>query len=111
MPDAGQVLKQMKDKYPGREAQLDALSSHIALECTSGNPILVHGPPGSGKTSVVRDLLASLHLRHAYINCNYAARIKTTLASILHQIKVLYDSSIQVPLTLFLHLKSKQTQI
>ena len=81
-------LKRLRNMYPFREHQINTLSSLIdasigqTLECQrSGSafvpaPIFVSGPTGTGKTSVVRDVIKSVkegkssRLNHAYVNCS-----------------------------------------
>lgn len=80
-------IAQVLDQFPGRGDQIKLLASHLALPSASSTPILVHGPQTTGKTSILRDLLQALALKHAYVNCNYVSRVRATATSIYHQLR------------------------
>jgi origin recognition complex subunit 5 len=77
----------LKQRYPGREAQVDELATLLGSNRNASNPVFVYGPPGTGKTSVLRDLFKHLRISQAYISCHETTRTRTVLESILHQIK------------------------
>ncbi len=77
----------LKQRYPGRESQIDELAILFGSNRHASNPVFVYGPPGTGKTSVLRDLLKHLKITQAYVSCHETTRTRTVLESILHQIK------------------------
>jgi len=80
-------VKLLKQRYPGRETQIDELAILFGSNRIASNPVFVYGPPGTGKTSVLRDLLTHLKITQAYVSCHETTRTRTVLESILHQIK------------------------
>ncbi|KAL4853474.1 putative DNA helicase MCM9 [Chlorella vulgaris] len=91
----------LKLQFPGREAGIDLLADQLRLPGSATGTdsddaghkkvlsmhCLLYGPPATGKTTVVRGLLTALRLRHAYINCHEAGRLRPLLCSVLHQLK------------------------
>jgi origin recognition complex subunit 5 len=49
-------------------------------------PIFIAGNPSTGKTSLVRDMMESLHLPHAYISCIECSSQRSIFESILNQL-------------------------
>ncbi|KAH7618813.1 putative Origin recognition complex subunit 5 [Nannochloris sp. 'desiccata'] len=87
-PTASRIdVKSLKQRYPGRETQIDDLATLFGSNRNASNPVFVYGPPGTGKTSVLRDLLKHLKITQAYVSCHETTRTRTVLESILHQIK------------------------
>ena len=80
-------LDQLKKQYPGRESQISELARVLPSIPTAVDPIFVYGPPSTGKTSILRDLLPQLKIPHAYINCREMTRSRPVLESILHQLR------------------------
>lgn len=55
---------QMTDQYPLTASQREALHHFFALD--RGNVLGVNGPPGTGKTSLLQSVIASLWIERAY---------------------------------------------
>jgi Cdc6-like AAA superfamily ATPase len=80
--------------FPGREEQLAVLQ-----ECLTPAPLMlrpqhvwVHGPPGTGKSSVVRKMLAQLEeqqVRTAYVNCWNCPTFYSVLEAIFQEWRTL----------------------
>ena len=54
---------QMKNEYPLADAQRHAI--HCMSRLTNGNVLAVSGPPGTGKTTMLQSVVASLIIEHA----------------------------------------------
>lgn len=54
---------QMKNEYPLADAQRHAI--HCMTKLTNGNVLAVSGPPGTGKTTMLQSVVASLIVEHA----------------------------------------------
>lgn len=80
------VRTALKQRYPGREGPIDLLADRLRASRAFGPTIFVYGPPSTGKTSIVRDLLIDLGLGYAYVNCHESTRTRSILASVLYQL-------------------------
>lgn len=70
--------------WPGREAQIATL--HSWLSGRGGSHIIVHGPPGTGKTSVVRSCLEAWGRRYAYATLPQEYKLRQLFAGLLSQL-------------------------
>lgn len=69
-------------RWPHRDAQVARLARLLAHSTVPD--MLVYGPPCTGKTGVVRDLVACR--KHAYIKCCRSSRLRPTLAAVISQL-------------------------
>lgn len=81
------TLFQLKERYPGRESQIDRITQCLGSTHATSGPLFIYGPPSSGKTSITLDFLKLSGIPHAYINCHEINRTKAILTSVLHQLK------------------------
>lgn len=77
----------VKQRFSGRETEVDQLAEVFGCSAGQASPCLVCGPGATGKTTVVRALLKALRVRHAYVNCTESARPRPLLCSLMHQLK------------------------
>ncbi|KAL4457995.1 hypothetical protein ABPG75_012860 [Micractinium tetrahymenae] len=77
----------IKQRFAGREAEVDQLAEEFGRGPRLAGPCLVYGTSATGKTTVVRALLQALRVRHAYVNCVESSRPRPLLCSLLHQLK------------------------
>ncbi|KAI8467253.1 MAG: origin recognition complex subunit 5 C-terminus-domain-containing protein [Monoraphidium minutum] len=78
-----QELKELHAAWPHREQQVEQLLA--LLQQRHAPDILVHGPPCTGKTSVVR--AAAARRPHAYLRCTRSSKLRAVLSSILSQLQ------------------------
>ena len=81
-------------EFPGRNSQSKQLHSYLNPDVRSEGSLHVwaFGPPGSGKTSVVRKALGMLEERRvqtAYVNCWTAQTFYAILEAILQELRAL----------------------
>lgn len=79
----------IKQKYPCRNKQIDALEQLMNNSETNNSFITIDGSSATGKTSIALALLRHLRLRFAYIDCDEGLRPRALLGSILHQLRKL----------------------
>ncbi|GLC60462.1 hypothetical protein PLESTB_001615000 [Pleodorina starrii] len=77
-------LRQLVARWPGRESQITAL--HSWLSGRVGSHVIVHGPPGTGKTGVVRDCLESWGHLLAYMTLPHEYKLRQLFNSLLSQL-------------------------
>jgi len=80
--------------FPGREAQLRELADCLISSGNAQRPrhVWAFGPPGSGKSSVVRRVLGQLEeqrVRTAYVNCWSAQTFYAVLETVLQEFRAL----------------------
>ena len=64
--DDTDVRERLLARWPGRKEQINTLLGLLGAPYDDAAPIFVHGPPVTGKSSVVRDVLAALKRPCAY---------------------------------------------
>ncbi|MEM0437735.1 MAG: AAA family ATPase [Candidatus Micrarchaeia archaeon] len=64
------------ERLPGREAEIEEIAHNFRLALDGRRPqnLLIHGPPGTGKTAVLKYVIGQLEeysskVRIAYVNC------------------------------------------
>eukprot|EP00752_Nemacystus_decipiens_P014903 g13266.t2 len=81
-------LEELVKRWPGRGEQITEIAGHIG-ESTDGVPVpplLVTGPPCSGKTSVVRAVLEHRGCSYAYVNCAEVVQRRDLLEAVVEQV-------------------------
>jgi origin recognition complex subunit 5 len=66
MASALDVKERLCARWPGRREQISQLLGLIGEPYDSAMPVFVHGPPVTGKSSIVRDVLGTLGRPFAY---------------------------------------------
>ncbi|GIL67362.1 hypothetical protein Vafri_20763 [Volvox africanus] len=77
-------LQNVMSRWPGRESQIAALQSWLSGRVSSH--IIVHGPPGTGKTGVVRDCLEAWGRHFAYLTLPQEYKLRQLFNSLLSQL-------------------------
>ena len=57
------------NNWPGREGEIALLADMIGLSSDFAAPLFVHGPPATGKTGILHDLLSHSGCAVAHVNC------------------------------------------
>ncbi|CAM9604892.1 unnamed protein product, partial [Hapterophycus canaliculatus] len=81
-------LGELARQWPGRRGEIYELAGLIG-ESTDGVPVpplLVTGPPCSGKTSVVRAVLEHRGCSYTYVNCAEVVQRKDLLEAVVEQV-------------------------
>ncbi|CAN0096878.1 unnamed protein product, partial [Scytosiphon promiscuus] len=81
-------LRELVKQWPGRKEEIHELAGLIG-ESTDGVPVpplLVTGPPCSGKTSVVRAVLEHRGCSYTYVNCVEVVRRRDLLEAVVEQV-------------------------
>ena len=68
-PDDETLLRELYTRWPGRRRPIEALVNALGDARDDHPPMYVHGPPVTGKTSIVRDVLRASGRAHAYASC------------------------------------------
>ncbi|KAG2494356.1 hypothetical protein HYH03_007413 [Edaphochlamys debaryana] len=80
LPEA-EAVREVARCWPGRESQIAAL--HAWLSGRVASHLVVHGPPGTGKTGVVRHCLEAWGRRFAYVPLAQEYKLRQLFASVL----------------------------
>jgi hypothetical protein len=80
-PDA-----RLNARWPCREQQIEALAETIGSIYEHCSPIVVHGPSGTGKTSIVRDVMEESGCPYTFIDCKRLQSQRMLLQAILEQL-------------------------
>jgi AAA ATPase domain len=80
-PDA-----RLNARWPCREQQIEALAETIGSVYEHCSPIVVHGPSGTGKTSIVRDVMEESGCPYTFIDCKRLQNQRMLLQAILEQL-------------------------
>eukprot|EP00953_Heterococcus_sp_UTEX-ZZ885_P010830 6304-Heterococcus_DN1.PRE.1 len=80
-PDA-----RLNARWPCREQQIEALAETIGSVYEHCSPIVVHGPSGTGKTSIVRDVMEESGCPYTFIDCKRLQSQRMLLQAILEQL-------------------------
>ncbi|CAN0028373.1 unnamed protein product, partial [Ectocarpus fasciculatus] len=86
--DALVPLASLEERWPGRKEEISELAGLIG-ESTDGVPVpplLVTGPPCTGKTSVVRAVLDHRGCSYAYVNCAEVVQRRDLLEALVEQV-------------------------
>ncbi|CBJ32697.1 putative Mn/Fe superoxide dismutase [Ectocarpus siliculosus] len=86
--DALVPLAGLEERWPGRKQEISELAGLIG-ESTDGVPVpplLVTGPPCTGKTSVVRAVLDHRGCSYAYVNCAEVVQRRDLLEVLVEQV-------------------------
>ncbi|CAN0180129.1 unnamed protein product, partial [Ectocarpus sp. 4 AP-2014] len=86
--DALVPLAGLEERWPGRKQEISELAGLIG-ESTDGVPVpplLVTGPPCTGKTSVVRAVLDHRGCSYAYVNCAEVVQRRDLLEALVEQV-------------------------
>eukprot|EP00884_Botryococcus_braunii_P000226 jgi/Botrbrau1/10203/Bobra.116_1s0019.1 len=75
------------DRWPGRRDQVSQLLAYLGDENDLPPPLFLYGPPSTGKTSIIREVLTELGRPVAYVSCAEFSREKPLLQSIADQLK------------------------
>ncbi|CAN0284217.1 unnamed protein product, partial [Ectocarpus sp. 13 AM-2016] len=78
----------LEERWPGRKQEISELAGLIG-ESTDGVPVpplLVTGPPCTGKTSVVRAVLDHRGCSYAYVNCAEVVQRRDLLEALVEQV-------------------------
>lgn len=81
--------------FPGRDKEFRLLCNHFQpfAQGKAVRHIWIHGPPGTGKTSVVRSLLNEMEDRHgvvcAFVNCWDAGSFYSILDKLIYDFRIL----------------------
>ncbi|GFR51457.1 hypothetical protein Agub_g13866, partial [Astrephomene gubernaculifera] len=79
-----QAVQEVAQRWPGRESQVAAL--HSWLSGRIGTHVIVHGPPGTGKTGVVRHCLEAWGHRFAYMTMPQEYKLRQFFNAVLSQL-------------------------
>ena len=80
------AVRELKQRWIGREEQIDRLVRILGPREAMVSPVFVGGLPSSGKSAVVRDLFQALSLPHAYINCIESSTPRLVFEAALNQL-------------------------
>lgn len=100
-PDDETLLRELYTRWPGRRRPIEALVNALGDARDDHPPMYVHGPPVTGKTSIVRDVLRASGRAHAYASCAtehspkllYEAVVEELSEVLIENSKVLRDAS------------------
>jgi len=100
-PDDETLLRELYTRWPGRRRPIEALVNALGDARDDHPPMYVHGPPVTGKTSIVRDVLRASGRAHAYASCAtehspkllYEAVVEELSEFLIENSKVLRDAS------------------
>ncbi len=100
-PDDETLLRELYTRWPGRRRSIEALVNALGDARDDHPPMYVHGPPVTGKTSIVRDVLRASGRAHAYASCAtehspkllYEAVVEELSEVLIANSKVLRDAS------------------
>ena len=67
--DDEELLRELYTRWPGRRRAIEALINALGDARDDHPPMYVHGPPVTGKTRIVRDVLRASGRTHAYVSC------------------------------------------
>lgn len=84
-PDA--LKAELRRRWVGREEQLDQLIGLVGRGKEAAPSVIVCGGCSTGKTSIVKDVLRTFGIRHAYVNCTENSAPRRVLLSVLSQVK------------------------
>jgi origin recognition complex subunit 5 len=85
----------MLGRWPGREQQISKMISMFGEPNDHVPPLVLHGQTGTGKSTLLSDVLQDQRLRHAYIHCCECYSPRVLFESVLseldqHQEKAAY---------------------
>jgi AAA ATPase domain len=80
-PDA-----RLNARWSCREQQIEALAETIGSVYEHCSPVVVHGPSGTGKTSIVRDVMEESGCPYTFIDCKRLQSQRMLLQAILEQL-------------------------
>lgn len=83
---APDTLQKLQTQWPGRETQLTKIWEYLCAR-TARRPLLIHGGPATGKTSLVKSILLAKRQPHAYINAVETIKPRAVAHAILDQLK------------------------
>jgi len=79
-----EAVEKISDLFPCRENEILELAMLLS-SAPASSPVMLQGPPSSGKSAISRQVLHELRIPHAYVSCLEHHRPRTVLQRILHQ--------------------------
>eukprot|EP00899_Mesostigma_viride_P025612 jgi/Mesvir1/6235/Mv00913-RA.1 len=73
-------------RWPCREKQISLLLRMLATGTDATAPLLLHGPPGTGKTGVLRDVLRCSGVRHVYVSATSSPSPRSLFEAVVGQL-------------------------
>ena len=89
-PDDEALLRELYTRWPGRRRPIEALMSALGDARDDHPPMYVHGPPVTGKTSIVRDALRASGRAHAYASCATEHSPKLLYEAIVEELREVF---------------------
>ncbi|CAK9113788.1 Origin recognition complex subunit 5 [Durusdinium trenchii] len=86
--EAKEICDELKERWMGREHQVDTLLCLMAPRELRKAPLFIYGDTATGKTGLLRDMLQSLRYSHSYVDCTECYTPKILFQRLLSQLPV-----------------------
>jgi origin recognition complex subunit 5 len=86
MNETGRLSRQISEKFPGREIQINLLVSLVSDKHAITPPLFLYGPSATGKTSILHTLLSHFDLSHAFVDCSVIYSRALLFEQVLNQL-------------------------
>ena len=81
------IQRELTSRWPGRREQVGQLLGLLGAPHDHAVPIFVHGPPVTGKSSIVRDVFTALGRPFAYVSLVDAHGPRLLLDAIVEELR------------------------